>query len=65
MDFVKDKNIGRVCTNPEKLAAAVKELKNNRREFDRIKDNIKKVRRPDAALDIAKELLSYLKKDGQ
>jgi 1,2-diacylglycerol 3-beta-galactosyltransferase len=61
VDFVKRKNLGRICKNPKEIAKIVKELQENRSEFEKIKSNIAKERRPHAAFAIAKEILDFAK----
>jgi len=59
--FVKTRDVGRVEKDPEKVAKAIQELQENREEFEQMKKNIAKVRRPHASFDIAKLILGYLK----
>jgi len=61
VEFVKEKNIGRVCKDPAEIAEIVKTLKQDQAEFQRIKENIKAVRKPNASFDIAKLILEYAK----
>jgi len=62
VEFVKKEDIGRVSEDPEEIAKMVRELMDDKAEFSRIKENIKKVRKPHAAFDIAKLLLGYIGK---
>ncbi len=60
VQYVKDENVGRVSENPREIAAIVRELKTDKKEFEKIKENIQRVRKPHAALDIGKLILKYL-----
>lgn len=62
VEFVKKEDIGRVSEDPGEIAKMVSELQNDKAEFERIKNNIQKVRKPHAAFDIAKLILGYLGK---
>ena len=62
VEFVKNEDIGRVSEDPEEIAKMVAELKEDRAEFQRIKNNIARVRKPHAAFDIAELILKYLGK---
>lgn len=53
--YVEHHGIGRICTDPSKVAEKIKELKGN----DKVLENIKKLKRPHAVMDIAHLILSY------
>jgi 1,2-diacylglycerol 3-beta-galactosyltransferase len=59
VEFVVRENVGRVSKDPEKVAEIVKELWETT-EFEQIKENIKRVSRPRAAMEIADEIFRYL-----
>ena len=61
VEFVKTHDVGRVAKDPEKVAKIIKELQENRQEFEKMKKNIAKVRKPHASFDIARVILGYLK----
>src|SRR3989339_61659 len=58
--FVEEAGIGFVETAPDRVADKVNILLKTK-EADKIRQNIKKVSRPHASIDIAKCILSYLK----
>ncbi len=60
IEFVKSEDVGRVCKDPKKVAKIVAELQEKRKEFEHIKNNIKRVRRPHASFAIAKLILKYI-----
>jgi 1,2-diacylglycerol 3-beta-galactosyltransferase len=59
VDFVRSHGVGRVSEDPLEIASMVKELKENKKEFDQIKKNIAKVSMPHSAFDIAKLIISH------
>jgi len=59
VEFVVRSNVGRVSKDPKRVVELVNELRTTS-EFEEMKKNIKKVSRPQAALDIAKEILARL-----
>jgi len=59
VEFVVRENVGRVTKDPEKVGQLVKELMHSSL-FDELKDNIARVSRPNAALEIAEQILAYL-----
>lgn len=62
VEFVKNEDIGRVSEDPREIAKMVGELQDDKAEFQRIKNNIARVRKPNAAFDIAELILKYLGK---
>ena len=60
VDFVLSEKIGWVSKEPAKVVALVERMKNDPQEFARIKRNIKKVSRPQAALEIAREIFRFI-----
>lgn len=59
VEFVVRENVGRVSKNPKKVVEIVKELM-VASEFQELKKNIKRVSRPQAAMEIAREIFHYL-----
>ncbi len=59
VEFVVRENVGRVSRDPERVVELVQELRSTD-EFEELKNNIKRVGRPDAALGIAREIFSFL-----
>ena len=59
VQFVVRANVGRVSKDPKRVVELVNELRTTA-EFEEMKKNIKKVSRPQAALDIAREILAHL-----
>lgn len=59
VEFVVRENVGRVSKNPRRVVELVNEIRETS-EFEEMKKNIKKVSRPQAALDIAREIFRYL-----
>lgn len=59
VQFVVRANVGRVSKDPRRVVELVNELRTTA-EFEEMKKNIKKVSRPQAALDIAREILAHL-----
>jgi 1,2-diacylglycerol 3-beta-galactosyltransferase len=59
VEFVVRENIGRVSKDPAKVVEIVKELM-VASEFHELKKNIKRVSRPQAAMEIAREIFHYL-----
>ncbi|MDD5593530.1 MAG: glycosyltransferase, partial [Candidatus Margulisbacteria bacterium] len=59
VEFVVRENVGRVSKDPKRVVELVKELRSTS-EFEEMKKNIKKVSRPQAALEIAREISRYL-----
>lgn len=59
VEFVVRENVGRVSKDPKKVGQLVKELMEGSL-FDELKANIARVSRPNAALEIADEILIYL-----
>ncbi|PIS30602.1 hypothetical protein COT42_02565 [Candidatus Saganbacteria bacterium CG08_land_8_20_14_0_20_45_16] len=59
VEFVVKENIGRVSREPDKVVEIVKEFMVPARLAE-LKQNIKRVSRPQAALGIAREIFSYL-----
>jgi 1,2-diacylglycerol 3-beta-galactosyltransferase len=59
VQFVVRANVGRVSKDPKRVVELVHELRTTN-EYDEMKKNIKKVSRPEAALDIAREIVSHL-----
>jgi UDP-N-acetylglucosamine:LPS N-acetylglucosamine transferase len=51
--------LGRVTEDPKEAVAIIRALKNTE-EFEKMKKNIKRVRKPTAAVDIAAEIMKYL-----
>ena len=52
-------NVGRVSKDPKRVVELVSEIRATS-EYDEMRRNIKRVSRPQAALDIAREIRSYL-----
>jgi len=59
VEYVVRENVGRVSKNPGKVIEIVKEFMRPP-EFEKIKENIKRVSRPRAAIEIAREIFHYL-----
>jgi len=59
VEFVVKENVGRVSRDPRRVVGLVREIRQTA-EFEAMKKNIKKVSRPEAALDIAREIFRYL-----
>lgn len=59
VEFVVRENVGRVSRDPKRVVELVNELRETA-EFEEMKKSIKKVSRPEAALDIAREIFRYL-----
>ncbi len=59
VEFVVRSNVGRVSKDPRRVVELVNELRTTS-EYETMKNNIKKVSRPQAALDIAREIINYL-----
>jgi 1,2-diacylglycerol 3-beta-galactosyltransferase len=59
VEFVVRENVGRVSQDPRRVVELVREMRETA-EFDELKKNIKRVSRPQAALEIAREILNCL-----
>jgi 1,2-diacylglycerol 3-beta-galactosyltransferase len=59
VEFIVRENVGRVSRDPQETVALVARLRQTR-QFEEMQRNIKRVSRPQAALDIAREIFSYL-----
>jgi len=59
VDFVLRENVGRVSEDPREVVEMVTNLRETS-EFEQMKKNIKKVSRPQAALEIAREIFRCL-----
>ncbi len=59
VEFVVRENVGRVSKDPERVVEIVRELTETS-EFEELKKNIKRVSRPQAAMEIAREIFHYL-----
>jgi len=59
VEFVVRENVGRVCKEPERVVQLIRELQSTN-EFAEMKKNIKRVSRPEAALDIAREIFRFI-----
>jgi 1,2-diacylglycerol 3-beta-galactosyltransferase len=59
VEFVVRENVGRVSKDPRRVVELVREIRETN-EFREMKENIKKVSRPQAALDIAREIFRYI-----
>lgn len=57
--FVARENVGRISQDPRRVVQLVNELRQPAK-FAELKKNIKRVSRPQAALDIAREIFRYL-----
>ena len=55
VDFVVKEKVGKVCKDPKKIAKLVADLQQTA-EYEVMKKNIKRASRPQAALDIAREI---------
>jgi len=62
VEFVKNEDVGYVSRDPEKIAKLVEKLQKDRKEFHRLKENIKKVRNPHASFSIARFILEHAEK---
>lgn len=60
VEYVVRENIGRVSKDPERVVEIVTEMLRHPAEFEEMKKNIKRVSRPQAAIDIAREISSHL-----
>ncbi len=59
VQFVIDEDIGRVSKEPDEVVEIIKNIQETG-EYEKMKKNIERVRRPHASFDIAKLILSYL-----
>ncbi|MBU0687121.1 MAG: UDP-N-acetylglucosamine 2-epimerase [Candidatus Margulisbacteria bacterium] len=59
VEFVVKDGLGRVCPNPDEIVEVIRSLKDTP-EYKKMKENIKKVSKPHAAFDIAKEIIRHL-----
>jgi 1,2-diacylglycerol 3-beta-galactosyltransferase len=59
VEFVVRENVGRVSRDPEKVVEIVKEFMVTS-QFQELKNNIKRVSRPQAAMEIAREIFNCL-----
>ncbi|MCU0640549.1 MAG: glycosyltransferase [Candidatus Margulisbacteria bacterium] len=59
VEFVVRSNVGRVSQDPHRVVELVREIRTTA-EFQEMKENIKKVSRPQAAIDIAREILRFI-----
>ena len=59
VEFVVRENVGRVSRDPRQVVELIAEMKTSS-EFEKMKQNIKRVARPQAALDIARQIFAYL-----
>jgi len=59
VEFVVRENVGRVSRDPKRVVELVEELQ-GKKEFEEMKKNIKRVSRPQAALEIAREIFHCL-----
>ena len=59
VEFVVRENVGRVSKDPKRVVEIIKEMMETS-EFEALKKNIKRVSRPQAAIEIAHEIFSYL-----
>jgi len=59
VEFVVRENVGRVSRDPKRVVELIKEIKETS-QFEKMKQNIKRVARPQAALDIARQIFAYL-----
>jgi 1,2-diacylglycerol 3-beta-galactosyltransferase len=59
VEYVVRENVGRVSKDPKKVVEIIKELQQTD-EFEEIKKNIKRASRPQAAMEIASEIFSFL-----
>lgn len=59
VEYVIREGLGRVTENPKELVEIIRGLINTP-EFEKMKKNIRRVRKPTAALDIGKEIIKYL-----
>jgi len=59
VEFVVRENVGRVSKDPKRVVELINEIRQTS-EFEEMKKNIKKVSRPQAALEIAREIFHYL-----
>lgn len=60
VEFVVRENVGRVSKDPARVVEIVTEMLRHPAEFEEMKKNIKRVSRPQAAIDIAREISSHL-----
>jgi len=59
VEFVVKGKVGKVSRDPKKVVELVRQIRASG-EYEAMKRNIKKVSRPDAALEIAKEIFKFL-----
>jgi 1,2-diacylglycerol 3-beta-galactosyltransferase len=59
VEFVVRENVGRVSKDPKRVVEIIKEFQ-EASEFEALKKNIKRVSRPQAAIEIAHEIFNYL-----
>ncbi|OGC34779.1 hypothetical protein A2311_06500 [candidate division WOR-1 bacterium RIFOXYB2_FULL_48_7] len=57
--FVLQENVGRVSQEPKKVVSIIKEIRESG-EFEEMKQNIRRISRPQASLEIAREISRYL-----
>jgi 1,2-diacylglycerol 3-beta-galactosyltransferase len=60
VEFVVRENVGRVSQDPDKVVEIIKEMQQPD-EFAKYQENIKRVSRPQAAIEIAQEIFSHLR----
>lgn len=58
-EFVVKEGVGHITKDPKRIVRIIKELQ-NRIEYEKIRKNIERVRKPHAALDIASNILKFL-----
>ncbi len=59
VEFVVREGVGHVAKDPKRVVKIIKELQ-NRTEYEKIRKNIERVRKPHAALDIASLIIKLL-----
>ncbi|MDI6731627.1 MAG: glycosyltransferase [Candidatus Margulisbacteria bacterium] len=60
VEYVVRENVGKVSQDPVKVVEIINELLSDKKAFEEMKANIRRASRPQAALDIAGQILSYL-----
>ncbi|MFA5839069.1 MAG: glycosyltransferase [Candidatus Margulisiibacteriota bacterium] len=60
VEYVTRENVGKVSQDPERVVEMIQEIITNNKVFEEMKANILRASRPQAAMDIAKEIIAYL-----
>jgi len=61
-EFILNNGIGMIATSPNSLLTCIKTLENDKAKYNLIKQNMSKLKKPNALLDITKFILSFNEK---